>query len=134
MYNRRLAALANFDNTNSWNYTTATYRVKNNSALNEISMVTAFAGDGVFGTTTGQMSNPSPNVTTSIAIGFNSTTTVAAGCATAEIRSEFAGSGESGTATYSGMAALGFNFYAPLEQSAATGTTTWIGDAGGTTF
>jgi hypothetical protein len=135
MYNRRFVTLVNFDNTDSWNYTTASYRVKNGNNNNKISFVVGWQGDGLSAINAGcAYNNTTTSVGARVGIGVNSTTNMAVGSSTGFARNSGA-SARLGfpPAHYVAPAPLGFNYVAPLEYSAATGTGTFYGDDGGAT-
>jgi hypothetical protein len=131
MYNRRKVTLTNFDNTDSYAYTTAAFRLKNNNNANKISFVVGWQGDGLFANNSVWVSSSAVNNLDLIGIGLNSTTAIATGSNTGVGRSATAGLTTQGIASYSTMIPLGFNYVAPLEYSTASGTTTWYGDNGG---
>lgn len=132
MYNRRFVALANFDNTDSWNYTTASFRIKNNNNNNKISFIIGWKGDGIQAMNSGTYNNSTTSVGARIGIGLNSTTNIATGSSIGFARNSSAnGRMPCGSSFYSSSAPLGFNYVAPLEFSTATGTGTFYGDDGG---
>lgn len=130
MYNRRTAAIVNLDNTASWNYTVATFRLKNTAAstsANRILFLTGYQGDGIQVVLTQISQNSSANIARTSGIGLNSTTTIASGSSCPFIAGIGAAFAMTATASYAAMAPLGVNYIAPLELSAATGVTSWIG-------
>lgn len=131
MYNRRFACLANLDNTDSWNYTTATWRIKNNNNNNKISFIIGWQGDGIDATNMSGGSNSTTNVFQGVSIGLNSTTAFAVNSANGCGRSSSVSSSFAMVASLKQMAPVGFNYVAPLEFSTATGTSTWFGDNAG---
>lgn len=134
MYNRQWIVLTNFDNTNSWTYTTATYRLKNEAAsteLNKIKFVIGLQGDGIDALNNQLFSNSTADVLANTGVGLNSITAPATASSTGNGRSSLANATMSTIASYTGMAPLGFNYVAPLERSGASGTQTWYGDNGG---
>jgi len=137
MYNRQLVNLVNFDNTNTWTYTTATWRLKNESAsaeLNKIKFLIGLRGDGIAAWNYALFSNTSTSVSGSVAIGLNSITAIAIGQATGRGIASVSTAIYAFSSHYAAVAPLGFNYVAPLEQATATGTATWYGDNGGTDF
>jgi len=136
-YNQRYIALVNFDNTNSWTYTTLTWRLKNAGAsteLNKIKFICGFQMNGISAQNYALSSNTNASVANQVAIGLDSTSVIAIGSSTSRNFNPTAAATFGHSATYSGMMPLGFHYLAPLEESAATGTTTWLGDNGGTDF
>ncbi|HEX7796064.1 MAG TPA: hypothetical protein VF456_17000 [Vicinamibacterales bacterium] len=134
MYNRRLASLINFDNTDTWTYTTDTFRVRNNNNNNKIQFVIGWQGDGIDATNLAYASNTTVQVYFVAGVGVNSTTAAATGSATGSARSIGSGQLMSLVGKYAGMAPLGFGYVAPLERAQASGTCTFYGDNGGTEF
>ncbi|HEX7795332.1 MAG TPA: hypothetical protein VF456_13315, partial [Vicinamibacterales bacterium] len=132
MYNRRTASLVNFDNTDTWNYTTASYRVKNGNVNNRIQFLVGYQGDGFDALNSIVVVNTSAFIDELAAIGLNRSTAPVAGSATGYVQNPGASVRGGAVATFRGMAPLGFNYVAPLEYSTASGTTTWYGDNGGT--
>lgn len=132
MYNRRTVTLVNFDNTDTWNYTTNTARVKDGNVNNRIQYLTGYQGDGIYAINSAQTSDTNSGVAAIAGVGANSMSAFATGSAVG--RNDVAGSTVQTTCTgfYGGIAPLGFAYVAPLEQSGATGTRTWDGDGGGT--
>lgn len=134
MYNRRHVDLVNFDNTDSWNYTTATVRLKNAGAsttANRITFVIGFQGDGLLAINNALSSNSAANTARIAGIGLNSTTGFATGSSSGQVGGVALGSVIPAICHYATMAPLGFNYVAPLEWSVASGVTTWYGDNGG---
>jgi hypothetical protein len=130
MYNRRFVALTNFDNTDSWNYT-STIRVKDGNNANKISFVIGWQGDGLTAINQTHSQNSTANVAAVASIGLNSVAAPATGSVTGITRNAVSNQSFSTTAFYTAPAPLGFNYVAPLETSSASGTQTWYGDNGG---
>ena len=127
MYNQKLITLQNFDNTDNWTYTTDTWRIKNNNNANKISFINGWKMNGIEAFNLIAGGNSTVNIAQKNAMGLNSTSAVATACVVAVSRSPNAGGGHSSCSTFRQMAPLGFNYVAPLERSAATGTSTWYG-------
>lgn len=133
MYNRRFITLTNYDNKDSWNYTTATYEIKDGgSVANKISFIIGWQGDGLAAFNNIYASSTTVNNFAGCGISLNSTNTVVTSSSTGVARSASAGLINWAAAQYHGSAPLGFNYVAPMEQATASGTTTWYGDNGGT--
>jgi hypothetical protein len=132
-YNRVQTTLLNYDSTDTWTYTTATWRLKNAGAsatANRITFVIGLSEDDLTATNLVGASNSSAGIGRAISIGLNSTAAYAGLNTGVDYREEAAGRTASHCATFMKRAPLGFNYVAPLEFSAATGTTTWNGDNG----
>ncbi len=130
-YNRRLITAANLDNTDSWNYTTATYRIKDNNAANRILVLAGLAEDGLQAVNDTSWSNTSSPVGVECTIGVDGMTAWATASTIGRSVNASTGSVNTMTAHWQGVTSLGLHYYAPLEASTATGTTTWYGDNGG---
>lgn len=130
LYNRRPAQLLVIEGTDSWAYTTATWRQANGSAANQVELVTGQAEDPVQLTVSVQASN-SNIVQIAVGIGEDSTSSPSANF----LRSGAIPNGSYGpvTATGSAYPSIGYHKYCWLEFSTASGTGTWYGDNGGTT-
>jgi hypothetical protein len=132
MYNRVRRSMAVLEATNSWTYTTLTYRQARNASVNQLDCVTGLAEGLIDITVIANASNSTGGVNFGVAIGENSTTTAAA-TSLMGISAAAAGANDTVTASLKKTAALGRNTYVWLEISVATGTTTWLG-TGGTTY
>lgn len=125
-YNRFYKPLNIVDTTDSWNYTTETWRVFNNGTTTNLVRFVDGIGDDIINIQViGSSSNATP-ATSSVGIGVNSTSTNSA-----QIHGAISGSATSQqTAFYDGIGRVGANSIYPLEISQAAGTTTWYGDRG----
>lgn len=124
-YNRAQRAMKAVDTTDSWNYTTATFRQANAAAGNQLDYVVGLAEDAVHAEAAGLASNAS-GVETTLGIGVDSTSVNSA---------QIFGGGANATrvtnwARYGGVPGLGRHTLVWLEWSTASGTTTWYGDGG----
>jgi hypothetical protein len=127
-YNRVRRALRVRDTTDSWNYTTASFRQANGATANQLDIVVGVAEVLLEVGVQGQASNTNAAVNAIVAIGEGSTTTMVTGCLTSFTRVDAAGQQVGPTASLRIYPAIGRQFYAWLELSTATGTTTWYGD------
>lgn len=132
-YNRVHRAMQRLEGTNSWTYSTASFRQANNSALNQLDMVRGLNEDEVYATATGH--NASSGATlrqVATGIGLDSTT-VASGI----IANFYTAVGTAGLrphpASYRGFPGLGYHYLAWLELGGGADTQTWYGDAGAPT-
>lgn len=132
--NRAERALRIVEATNSWTYTTATLRQANNSTANQVAVVVGWAEVMLEVSVVAAVANDNaspPQVV--VGIGEDTTTTILA-TTIGRIHVPRASSGgvtqvRADARTYP---AVGYHFYAWLEYSGATGTTTWYGDDGAT--
>lgn len=121
--------LSVFETTNSWNYTTATWRQANGAAANQFGIVVGVAEGPIRITLLVGFSHSAGGVRAIVAIGEDSTS------ATPSVTKGSWGSiAPSGTlyqqimATFMTIPAVGYHFYAWLERAQASGTMTWYGD------
>lgn len=120
------------ETTDTWNYTTATFRQANGSASNQLDVVVGLPGNLLSAEVYGLASNSSGNVFIAVGIGVDLTNTNAAQLmtpSTTALTSRVAL-----LAKYQGYPAVGRHFYPWLEYSTATGTTSWYGDNGNPSF
>lgn len=126
VYNKRRVSLFKGDTTDSWNYTTNTFRQANAATANKIaivcdgsnsisSMVTAFATNA-------------NNVFYAVGIGLDSTSVNSANIFVLGSGSTAGANTDTAQAFYEGVPSGGFHELVWLEKSVATGTTTWFGD------
>jgi hypothetical protein len=131
-YNRVPRALRRLESTGSWNYTTLTWRQANSSTSNQVAVVIGVAESPV----SLRLAVPCSNGTGGtaiygfVAIGENSTSAPHASCSILPGTNSGAGAFASGGASsqLDVYPAIGYSFYAWLEQATAgTGTTTFYG-------
>lgn len=122
----------NVDNTNSWNYTTATWRMKDNSFANRIIVITGKTRPVRFFTSE-RTDNSTANADRNIAASFNSSTAVITpGATKRQVQATVGGNiSRVGTLTLERVdQVFGMGWHGQLEHSSASGTSTWYGDAG----
>jgi hypothetical protein len=126
-YNQARRFMANpTETTDSWTYTTATFRQANANAANQLDYVTGDA-ETLVEADVYALANNATSITLSSGVGVDSTSVNSA---------QRHGGNQVATGIfpicsyYKGSPGLGRHFLAWLEHSAATGTTTWYGDAG----
>lgn len=129
-YNRVRRPLRVRDTTDTWPYTLAAYRQANGNAANQLEVMVGFGDAALEVFVHGQASSTTTAVNAIVAIGEDSTTTMVTGCLTSFCGSGLANTQLGPTASYRGYPAPGRHFYAWLELSTASGTTTWLGDNG----
>jgi hypothetical protein len=135
-YNRVQTQLINYDNTDTWAYTTATIRIKNGNNNNKISFVVGLSEDVIDATNAAMSANSSSGINRLTFIGLDSTSAYAGfNSSSFSYQARNANDVWSGVNRFIKQAPLGFHYLAPLEWSTASGTTTWYGDnASGGTF
>lgn len=122
------------ESTDSWTYSTTTWRQKNNSTANQLALVRGLNEDNVFATANIFMSSSTATYRIGgVSIGLDSTTVFDTNCLPVRIQgnSSFA---LAGTSTYFGLPGLGYHFLASLEHGGGTDTQTHYGDNGADGF
>jgi hypothetical protein len=134
-YHRVRKPMRVLDATNSWTYTTATWRQSNGSTANQLDFVVGVAECAVSVNVTALSSNSS-DVGRAAGIGLDSTSSP-----TALVTNNSVYHSSVTVNTWAQHSVWGRfypsegrHFYAWLEYSNATGTCTWIGDSGVATF
>lgn len=126
-FNRVARSLQVLEATNSWTYTTATWRQANGSTANQLSFIAGEAGHGASASVWVYSVSNTGGIARSVAIGANRTNLPSGTMGHHNTGADIAGIH---TAFYSGLMGLGLNYLAWLEFSTAAGTSTWYGDAG----
>jgi ABC-type hemin transport system substrate-binding protein len=103
------------------------------SSTNQVAIVVGVAEDVFNLQALHSAQNSSANVELRIGIGEGSTTSMVSSLRTGRTIGIPANQTSNMMAILQKLPAVGYQFYAGLEQSDATGTTTWLGDVGGTT-
>jgi len=116
--------------TDSWSYSTSTYRQANASTANQLNYVQGVSEDSVEATAIGVVFNSTATLrSASVAIGLDNTTTPSG----IQGQSVFSSAVNAGcVASYRGITSAGRHFLAWLERAAGSATQTWYGDNGGT--
>lgn len=131
-YHRVTRHLQKLVTTDTYTYTTATIRQWEGSTANQVEIVVGVAEDAFSVTAYHASSNTSADISRRIGIGEGSTTTMVATLRTGSAVILAATAVQPHMSTLTKIPAAGYQFYAGLEVSAATGTTTWYGDDGST--
>jgi hypothetical protein len=128
-YNRSKRGLRITDATASWTYTTATWRQARATATNQVDVVIGVADALMELTVLGAAGNTNAGVVVVVGIGEDSTTVPLSGVdGIGFIQTQsVTNSMQSGPGRVSRYPVVGRHFYAWLEFSTATGTTTWLG-------
>ena len=128
-YHRAKRALRVSDATDTWTYTTATFRQANASTANQVAVVVGVA-EALLSLHAGHVGSNSAGVSIiATGIGEDSATAAAAGCLI-HFTGAPAGANVNMAAVLDRHPVAGYHFYPWLEYSAAGGTTTWQGDGG----
>ena len=134
-YNRVWAVMQSpLETTNSWTYNTASFRQANNSTANQANFVLGVSEDVIDAQVVGAAQNSSVGVSMIQAIGLDSVSAMAAGCIGGLATSNVANQPIQLLCIYSGHPSSGRHYLAWIEYSAATGTTTFFGDANNPTL
>jgi len=121
-YNQVPRSLLVLDTTDSWTYTTDTYRQANGATANQVAVMTGLAENAL---TVRVQVLTNGTATRSLAIGVNAIT-VHADCIPGYIPA--ADTSNHAVSSLIHTPAAGYNYYTWLERSSAIGTTTWFGD------
>lgn len=134
-YNRVWAVMQSpLETTNSWTYNTASFRQANNSTANQANFVLGVSEDVIDAQVVGAAQNSSAGVSMIQAIGLDSVSAMAAGCIGGLATSNVVNQPIQLLCIYSGHPSSGRHYLAWIEYSAATGTTTFFGDANNPTL
>jgi len=131
-YNRLRRPLRRQDTTDTWTYTTATYQQANASASNQVEVFVGFAESLLEASVHANAANTNTGVAIAAAIGEDVTNAKSSACVTNFSYTALANAYVSASAAVRLYPTVGYHAYLWLEFSAATGTTTWGGDLGGT--
>jgi hypothetical protein len=117
------------DATNTWNYSTATWRQANAAATNQISYVVGLSNDAVEAKVVGHAVNSGATVRgVSVGIGVDSTSANTASL-TGRVQVDNTAT-VMAIASYAGYPGIGKHTLAWLEKGNGTDTQTWSGDGG----
>lgn len=128
-YNRVTRPMRVLEGTATWAYTTDTIRQANGAAGNQLNLVVGYSEDLVSAEVVSMASNSAGSVQFHVGIGLDSTTASATGCLKGTPFLPGAGVSVLLTASLKTYPGVGKHYLAWLEQSQASGTTTWTGIA-----
>lgn len=130
LHHRVLRVMRAVDTTDSWTYTTLAWRQANANAANQLDFIVGVAEDAVEATLLAISTNSIGSVTRGANISLDTTTTPHAQHV---LTANVVGANEDspGVASYVAVVAEGRHTLVWIENSTATGTTTWYGDVGG---
>jgi hypothetical protein len=128
-YNRAVRFMKVTDTTDTWTYSTASYRQANGAAGNQIDMLIGLSEDAVRVQVIGRaVSSTATGRSVAVGIGIDSTTVNSATIFDDATSSSSIGGAPH--AHYRGFPGLGRHFLTWLEYGAGTDTQTWSGDSG----
>lgn len=130
MYNRVHKYLFKADNTSSWTYGSTTVRAANGSSSNSVACTSGIAGDCVHLNVRHNFRNTTAGATARTGIGVNSTSSYE-GSSVAYINARVTSVNQVVNGVLSYNSPLGHTVYYWLEESSATGTSTF-NESGGT--
>lgn len=133
-YHRMRRALRILESTDSWTYTTATYRQANNSAANQVDLVVGVAEVLLSLSVRALVSNSAGGaINGAVAIGEDGLSPVS-GLLLQNPELSVASRIFASSAHLDKHPAIGRHYYPWIEYSTASGTTTWQGDDGAPTI
>jgi hypothetical protein len=127
-YNRASRILHVAEATNSWTYTTSTFRQANNSTANQVAAVIGVAEIVVPMALSAAVSNTSTGVAVAAGIGMDTTSNPTGGSSIGSGVTLLADLVVMIYSLHTFTPTVGYHYFAWLEYSTATGTTTWYGD------
>lgn len=134
MYNRVLMSSMCKDSTDSWTYTTKTWRAANNSNSNRVLYVLGLNEDSIRANYLAIFSNTSGSVTGYAGIGLDVTNAFSGIVQSQTTVSNSATTFSTSGFYYGASGGIGQRFVQAIEASTASGTTTWYGDNAEPTF
>lgn len=133
-YNRVPRAMRVLEATNTWNYTTASFRQANGSAANQLDFIVGVEESMVEASVLSAARNGTGNVKWTVGIGLDSDVALATGCLNSPSECAAANVTFPTSALWVGYTGIGRHRLSWLEYSQAVGTTTWQGDEGGSIY
>lgn len=127
--NRAQRPFKGIDTTDTWTYTTATFRKFNNAATADVGVVCGLDEAEVCAFVAGMVNN-SAGVAAGVGLGIDSATVNSAQVFSPGRSNATPNTYATPTAQYNGFPGVGFHTLSPLEISVASGTSTWNGDGG----
>lgn len=132
-YHRIARPLRVADATDSWTYSTATWRQARASSANQVEFVVGVAETVLSLTVIGSYSADTVGAFNLNGIGLDSTSAQATGFLASDMRSQVANVHVGTIGTLVTQPTVGYHYAAWLEYGSAAGTTTWYGDFGNPT-
>lgn len=133
-HNRVHRSLLRQESTDTWSYTTNTIRQANGSSSNQVEVVIGYSEEpvevSVYGIAASDQAGNSVDMF--VGVGLDSTSANSAQIVCPQNNSA-ASIRHAVSAHYKGFPGIGRHYFAWLEASTASGTTTWYGDRGGGT-
>lgn len=129
-YNRVPRFLRRLESTDSWTYTTSSFRQANASSSNQVEAVIGMSESKLHLQVFGWASTNSAGLNVSVAIGEDSTSAAASGNIGMRTGLPSTAGGYQVAASLAKYPAAGYHYWAWLESGGGAGITTWYGDAG----
>lgn len=129
-YNRVARALCVVDKSDSWTYTTATFRQVQAAIGNKVEYIVGWSLDIVKANTHGIVSSANTAGSQSSGVGLDSTSVNSAQLNGTTSIITTGGVGSTASSEYKGYPGVGYHALVWLEIAGASGTVTWYGDGG----
>jgi hypothetical protein len=126
-YHRARRSLKKHDATATWTYTTATFRQANAAAANQVEVLCGLAEDSVEVAMHSAFYNSTAGVVAYQSIGLDATNAEATGVRRTTAAAAGINYQTPMVASYQGVPGLGRHYFAWVEFSTASGTTTFVG-------
>jgi len=126
-YNRVIRKMKAVDATNSWTYSTATFRQANAAATNQLNFVIGYSEDSVEANVMATFSGSAGSIGGAVGIGLDSTTANSADLMGYRT-TEGTGTDDFVVSHFNAPIAVGKHYLAWLEIAINGGTVTWLGD------
>lgn len=130
-YNRICRAMRRVETTDTWSYSTAVWRQANGSTSNQLNFVIGYSEDAVSAQVLAMSSNSGTGGLGYVSVGLDVTNALTAGGLAHEVSLTTAAKVFASNASLKTYPGVGKHFLAWLENTNASGTTTWYGDSGG---
>lgn len=128
MYNRVNVSMFSQDDTNSWTYNVTTWRSANASNGMRCSFISGLPEDAISAKYYSQVSMAAVAAPGYVAIGYDATNALAAGCMTGIFTAPVAAYRGQLSTEFSKSNDIGWHFCQAIEQATAATTNTWYGD------
>lgn len=132
-YNRVMRPMRVIETTDTWNYSTATWRQARATTTNQLGVVVGVAEGGIEVSVFSDAFNSATGAAPASGVGFDSTTAPAAGCRMVRGAAPALNISAISLASFHTIPAIGSHTFVWLEiDNTGSGTTSWVGDNGST--